>query len=166
MRLPEWVRDGFTATGPEFESAQSDERSRLQEATMAFFAATGSSARATTMPACMIAPREEDATADRPASGSSDPGLGRRGEHELEGSRTRNARPTVPGVPARSRSLQHHDPLNLGMAALVQEGVEAGLEDGASDGFAAPAGRHHHHAVRQIVFDGFEDGLEEFGLGR
>ena len=122
----------------EGRGAQSDETSRAKDSAIACWPPPGSSARATTMPACMMAPRRRCASGSTAVS-SIRPSCAASSSTALMVPKRVALVELVPGVPPEDRgTVEHHDALDLGVDALVQEGVEARARGSAS-------GRSRHH---------------------
>ena len=132
---------------------------------IAFFAASGSSDRATTMPACMIAPSSRCVSGSI-AEGSIRPDVRRDRQHGFDGAEGIALVELVPQVPTQhGGTVEHHDALHLGVEALVQERVESHLQDPHRVRLPA-AGGDLQHLRGQLVLDLFEGGLEQVCLAR
>ena len=75
---------------------------------MAFFAVSGSSDRATTMPACMMAPRSRCVSGSTVA-GSIRPVSAANGQHRFDGAEGVTLVELVPQVPTEDRGTVEHD---------------------------------------------------------
>ena len=118
------------------------------------------------MPACMIAPSEEVRERIDRRRRRSGPISAADRQHGLDGAEGVALVELVPGVPAEDgRAVEHHDALHLGVDALVQERVEAQLEDPHRIGLAAGGG-DLEELRGQLVLDRFERRLEQVGLAR
>ena len=130
-----------------------------------FLAASGSSARATTMPACMMAPRrrcESGSTVD----GATRPMSAATVSTALIVPKRIALIELVPEIPSQDvRAVEHDDALHLRVDALVQERVEAQLEDPHRVRLTRGC-RCLEHLRRELVLDLLEGGLKQVGLAR